>query len=100
MQLALVPWPGSTPPTDAALRAELSGAGCNVFSWSDTAGATYTPHSHHHDETIVLVAGEMTFTIAGRDYTLARPGDRLLLPADTVHAARSGDEGATYLIAS
>jgi len=100
MDLALVRWPGAAPPTDAALRGELVGIGCNVFSWSDAPGATYTPHSHDHDETIVLVDGEITFTIAGRDYTLASPGDRLLLPAGTVHGARAGGVGATYLIAS
>ena len=100
MRLALVAWPGSAPPTDAALRADLAAAGLDVFSWSDGPGATYTPHSHDHDETIVLVAGGMTFTIAGRDYTLGSPGDRLLLPAGTVHAARAGDVGAAYLIAS
>ncbi len=99
MDLALVPW-SAPPPTDAALRAELAAAGLEIFSWSDPPGATYTPHRHDHDETIVLVAGEMTFTIDGRDYTLGCPGDRLLLPAGTVHGARAGVAGATYLIAS
>ena len=100
MRLALIPWPGSAPPTDAALRADLADAGLDVFSWSDGPDATYTPHRHDHDETIVLVAGEMTFTIDGRDYTLGRPGDRLLLPAGAVQAARAGAAGATYVIAS
>ena len=101
MRLALVPWPDPGPPAEeSALRTELAGAGLDVFSWSDAAGATYAPHHHDHDETIVLVAGEMTFTIDGRDYGLGRPGDRLLLPAGTVHAALAGAAGATYLIAS
>ncbi len=100
MRLALVPWSDSAPATDAALRADLAAAGLDVFAWSDSAGATYTPHKHDHDETIVLVAGDMTFVIGGRDYTLGCPGDRLLLPAGTVHAARAGRAGATYLIGS
>jgi quercetin dioxygenase-like cupin family protein len=100
MRLVLVPWPDAAPPTAAALRADLTAAGLDVFSWSDAPGATYTPHGHDHDETIVLVAGEMTFTIGGSDYALRRPGDRLLLPAGTVHAAQAGPGGATYLIGS
>ena len=97
MRLALLRSPTSHEPTEAELRGSL--AGLDVFRWSDEPDAFYAPHTHDRDETICLVAGEITFTVDDRDYTL-RPGDRLLLPAGTVHAARAGQAGATYLIAS
>ncbi len=100
MQVALVPWSGAAPPTAETLRAALAAGGLAVFAWSDGPRKTYAPHSHDHDETIVLVGGEMTFTIERRDFTLAHPGDRLLLPAGTVHGARTGAGGADYLIGS
>ncbi|MDX2167781.1 MAG: cupin domain-containing protein [Deltaproteobacteria bacterium] len=80
-----------------ALRARLEAEGFSVWQWSDAPGATYTPHSHDHDESIWIVAGEITFGALGRELHLAA-GDRLMLPEGTVHTARAGAAGATYLI--
>jgi quercetin dioxygenase-like cupin family protein len=44
-----------------------------------------------------VIEGEIVFGADGRDYRLG-PGDRLMLPAGTVHAAHAGDVGARYLI--
>jgi quercetin dioxygenase-like cupin family protein len=82
----------------ATLRARLEREGCcSVFEWSDAAGADYQPHQHEHDESIWIVRGEMTFTALGREWRLAA-GDRLMLPKGTVHLARAGAAGATYLV--
>jgi quercetin dioxygenase-like cupin family protein len=65
--------------------------------WTDAPGAHYQPHTHEADESLWVLAGEMTFEVAGRSYRLG-PGDRLALPAGTLHAATAGPAGATYLI--
>lgn len=39
----------------------------------------------------------MTFRAAGREWRLGA-GDRLMLPAGTVHTALAGPAGAAYLI--
>ena len=96
MPLALIPWPHATPPTEPALRRDLPAT--DIFRWHDAPSTHYSPHSHDHDETIALLDGELTFHAAGRDFRL-RPGDRLTLPAGTVHTADAGPAGATYLIA-
>jgi quercetin dioxygenase-like cupin family protein len=96
LTLAVVPWAGGAV-DGAALRAALEGAGCSVFQWSDPPGADYRPHEHDHDESIWMVCGEMTFTASGRELRLAA-GDRLMLPKGTVHTARAGADGATYLV--
>ena len=97
MDLALIPWPDDDPPTEAALRGALERDGFAPFAWTDAPGARYTPHSHDHDESIWCVRGEITFGAGGRSLRLG-PGDRLMLPAGTVHTAHIGPDGATYLI--
>ena len=97
MQLAVIPWPGGTV-DEATLRGRLETDGCrSVFEWSDPPEAHYQPHHHDHDESIWIVAGEMTFTTPGRALRLAA-GDRLMLPRGTVHGAQAGARGATYLV--
>ena len=97
MRLERIAWSGSGAPTEAALRRRLESEGFSVFGWRDAAGATYSAHAHDHDESIWVVAGEMTFVAGGGELRLG-PGDRLMLPGGTVHTARAGPEGATYLI--
>jgi quercetin dioxygenase-like cupin family protein len=97
MRLERVPWPDSAPPAEATLRARLVHDGFDAFAWTDPPGATYTAHRHDHDESLWVVAGEITFGTADGAFRL-RAGDRLMLPAGTVHTAEVGPEGATYLI--
>lgn len=97
MKLALILWTQATAPEEATLRRRLTDDGFAVLRWSDRAHHTYAPHHHDHDESLFGVRGSITFHIAGADYRLG-PGDRLILPRGTVHAATVGPEGATYLI--
>ena len=97
MRLERIAWSGSGAPTETALRRRLEGEGFSVFGWHDAAGATYSSHAHDHDESIWVVAGEITFVAGGSEFRLCS-GDRLMLPGGTVHTARAGPEGARYLI--
>ena len=97
MRLERIPWDGSGVPSEAVLRRRLEAEGFGVFSWRDEAGATYTAHAHDHDESLWVVDGEITFGAGGGELRLG-PGDRLMLPRGTVHTARAGPHGATYLI--
>ncbi len=97
MILELRPWTERGTPSAAELRARLAAEGFDAFEWTDGPGAHYTPHRHEHDESLWVVRGEITFGVGGRRYRLG-PGDRLMLPAGTVHTADAGPEGATYLI--
>lgn len=96
MKLELRPWAG-TEASEVDLRGLLEREGFSVWRWTDAAGATYASHHHDHDESIVCVAGEITFRAAGKSLTL-HPGDRLMLPKGTPHTAEVGNSGATYLI--
>lgn len=93
----LSPWMGQDPPIESELRRRLAAEGFDVMTWSDPPHRAHAPHRHQHDESLWCLCGLMTFRIEGRDYRLG-PGDRLMLPRGTVHAAAAGADGATYLI--
>jgi quercetin dioxygenase-like cupin family protein len=97
MKLELIPCNAAEPPTEAELRRRLADDGFSVMRWSDAPHHHYTPHHHDHDESLCGVRGVITFHIAGVDHHVG-PGDRLMLPRGTLHAATAGPDGATYLI--
>jgi quercetin dioxygenase-like cupin family protein len=97
MELERIPWPGPDRPAEAQLRASLVADGFGAWRWSDSPGATYEPHTHPSDESLWVIEGCIDFFVAGETYRLG-PGDRLQLPAGTVHGAKAGPAGATYLI--
>ena len=97
MRLERIPWRESEAPTGETLRRRLVADGFDAFEWSDEPGADYAPHSHDHDESLWVIAGEIVFGVGGEEHRLG-PGDRLMLPKDTVHTARAGRDGARYLI--
>lgn len=71
-----------------------------IHLFSDPPGATYGAHQHDYIEVRWLVEGEVTFGVGAQEYIL-HPGDRLDMPANTVHTARIHPEkGATYICAS
>ena len=98
MRLEVIPWTAADPPAEMDLKGRLAADGFgDAFAWTDAPGAHYAAHSHDHDESIWVIAGEVTFGAGGRALRLG-PGDRLMLPANTVHTADAGPDGATYLI--
>jgi quercetin dioxygenase-like cupin family protein len=97
MKLERIAWSGPGAPTEDALRRRLAADGFDAFSWEDGPDATYSPHSHDHDESLWVVDGDITFGADGAEFRLGC-GDRLMLPRGTVHTARAGAQGARYLI--
>jgi quercetin dioxygenase-like cupin family protein len=76
------------------LRSEATGC----YSWSNGPGDSYSPHSHSYEKVLYCVDGAITFVLGGTGkHVELAPGDRLVLPAGTVHAARVGPEGCTCI---
>lgn len=85
---------------ESDLRRCLKADGYSVFSWQDGPGQYYSPHSHPHDEFIVVAVGSIKFMVGGEDYIL-EPGDMLVLPANTVHeAVNEGSTNVTFFVCS
>jgi quercetin dioxygenase-like cupin family protein len=78
----------------AKLRAETSGC----YSWSNGPGDRYAAHTHTYEKVLYCVDGSITFALEseGRQLEL-KPGDRVVLPAGTVHSAVVGASGCTCI---
>lgn len=53
-------------------------------------------HHHENEQLGLIVAGELTFHIAGEERTLG-PGDVYMIPSHVPHDAKAGAEGATVV---
>jgi quercetin dioxygenase-like cupin family protein len=78
----------------ARLRNEATGC----YSWSNGPGDRYAPHSHGYEKVLYCVEGSITFVLdgGGKRVELAA-GDRMVLPAGTVHSAEVGEGGCTCI---
>jgi len=94
----VTPWPDSDLPTRALLWQLMVLEGLDPYAWSNGPLDIYTPHTHDYDKVIYVVQGSITFEIPdlGKQHTL-KAGDRLDLPAGTVHDARVGSQGVVCL---
>jgi uncharacterized protein YjlB len=92
----LTRWPHDKPPTRPQLDVIFRQSGLSPRWWSNGAGDVYGAHSHSHRKVLFCADGGISFRIepAGPDYDL-RPGDRLDIPAGTLHSAVVGPEGVT-----
>ncbi len=84
--------------TRAAIEARLREEGLSAMSWSNGPADVYSEHRHSYDKVLAAVAGSITFHLPelGTDVEL-RAGDRLDLPAGTLHSASVGANGVTCL---
>jgi quercetin dioxygenase-like cupin family protein len=94
----LTKWTASDPPDEAELRRRMSTEGLSPYSWSNAPFDTYAAHGHDYNKVIYVVSGSITFGLpeSGRTIQLAG-GDRLDLPAGTLHDASVGAEGVVCL---
>ncbi len=94
----LTPWPDSELPTRATLWQLMANEGLDPYSWSNGPLDIYSAHSHGCDKVIYVAQGSITFGLPqlGKSLTM-KVGDRLDLPAGTVHDARVGAEGVVCL---
>lgn len=67
------------------------------FVWQDGAHAFYPDHTHSGLTAHVILEGEMTLTSEGETRTY-KAGDRVDVPAHTIHSARMGPRGCKYLV--
>jgi quercetin dioxygenase-like cupin family protein len=77
-------------------RLQKEATGC--YSWSNGPGDIYAPHRHSYEKVLYCVDGSITFVLeaTGRRLEL-KAGDRMVLPAGTVHAAEVGPRGCTCI---
>ena len=78
----------------AKLRTEATGC----YSWSNGPHDRYAAHSHDFEKVLYCVDGSITFVLESEGRRLElKPGDRMVLPARTVHSAVVGASGCTCI---
>jgi len=58
--------------------------------------ASLPAHHHHNEQVGLIVRGALTFNIDGEQRTV-RPGEGWVIPADAMHDATAGPEGAVVV---
>jgi quercetin dioxygenase-like cupin family protein len=77
----------------------LRGEATGCYSWSNGAGERYAAHSHPYEKVLYCVDGSIAFVLEAQDAKRIdlHEGDRLVLPAGTVHSAVVGPAGCTCI---
>ena len=80
------------------LMQRLRGEASECYSWSNGAGDRYAPHSHGYEKVLYCVDGSITFLVEPQGAKLElKTGDRMVVPAGTVHSAGVGTGGCTCI---
>jgi mannose-6-phosphate isomerase-like protein (cupin superfamily) len=82
---------------DPDIMALLPAQGC-IELQHDAAGKVHHFHTHPVDEILVVISGRLNFKWDGGEQ-VCQPGDRILLPAGTLHQSEALDD-AIYAIAT
>ncbi len=90
-------WQKTSPPSEGELLATLAAEGLTAYRWSNNPGDRYAPHTHPYHKVLYVVSGSITFELHPGGSITLYPGDRLDLPAGTVHSAIVGVEGVVCL---
>lgn len=94
----VTPWADSASPTQSRLWQLMSDQGLSPYAWSNGPHDIYAAHSHSYNKVIYVVQGSITFGLPElRQELTLKAGDRLDLPAGTVHDAVVGSQGVVCL---
>ncbi len=100
-KVAVTLWEGRRRPHLEQLRAQLAAEGYQAVKWASDPNQVYMAHAHIYSELLWLVEGTLTVVLpADRRMLELNPGDRVEVPAGTLHATQAGPEGAIYLAAT
>ena len=91
----------SGPIDESAIEAAFTRDDVRPSRWSNAPGDTYAQHSHTYHKVLFCLAGSITFQIVASGESIKlRPGDRLDVAPNTLHAASVGPEGVTCIEAA
>lgn len=68
-----------------------------VYTWTDGPNTYYGEHKHETKTAHIIIDGRMEITMDG-ETNIFHTGDRIDIPSNTVHTAKMGPKGCTYVI--
>ena len=80
------------PPGEGEMVARMRADGLDPHGWGNAPRDTYGWHEHSYEKVLYCVRGQIVFHTSTGDIDLG-PGDRMLLPPHTPHAATVGAGG-------
>lgn len=92
MTVEHVPHAGD-PPAAGEIERRLRADAHGVHAWSNGPGDRYGEHEHPYRKVLYCLRGSIDFVLADGRRIAMRPGDRLVIPPGTRHAAVVGPEG-------
>jgi quercetin dioxygenase-like cupin family protein len=97
-EINVVRWQTEEQPDEASLRSLMRAEGLQPYAWGNPPNDRYAAHSHAYHKVIVVVSGSILFGLpeTGEEIKL-EVGDRLEIPAGTVHHAVVGPYGVRCL---
>ncbi len=91
-------WSETFEPTEEELRARMAAEHLSPYIWSAEPGYHFGIHRHDYTKVLYCVRGDIRFTVPDEEsFVDLDPGDRMVLPLGTRHAAVVGATGATCL---
>jgi quercetin dioxygenase-like cupin family protein len=98
MQPKVKRWEDPQAPEQKVILARFRAEGLTPYSWSNAPNEVYTAHKHDYHKVIYVASGSITWILPELGQEIeTHPGDRLDLPAGSIHAARVGPQGVTCL---
>jgi len=80
------------PPSEDEIIVRMREESLTPHGWGNAPGDTYSWHEHGYEKMLYCVRGRIVFHTDTGNAELG-PGDRLVLPPHTPHAATAGAEG-------
>ncbi|MFC2029713.1 cupin domain-containing protein [Chloroflexota bacterium] len=91
-------WPEDRAPAESTIRHLMAGEGLQPYRWSNSPGDSYSAHIHAYHKVLYVVEGSITLGLPDEEKRVTlQPGDRLDLPAHTLHDAAVGPGGVVCL---
>ena len=94
--LKILRWAKDSVPSEGEIAQILHAENLSYYPWSNSPNDIYAPHLHTYDKIIYAVRGSITFILPDTNESMTLyAGDRLELPANTVHSAVVSSQGVT-----
>jgi quercetin dioxygenase-like cupin family protein len=97
MNVRVITWNKPRAPTEKELRAVFEKEGMKPYLAVMEKNEYSDVHEHDHDETRIMVSGQVEFCAEGRSYVL-KAGDRIDLKKGTAHTAKNLERGQSVML--